>query len=441
MIALGNRSRRTRGWLFDSVPNRVRRSVGVGWSILVAISLTNAYGSPKVVADEPHVWPLERLYQSPEFRWIDDRSPVRSLAYGNEPFRGEPTEVFAFYATPGTLAGDPSLDRNLPAVVLVHGGGGTAFEEWARLWAERGYAAIAMDLAGARPIAGRNPHEASSREPMEHAGPGQGDDEKFGAIDLPLDQHWTYHAVAAVIRAHSLVRGFPEIDPARTAVTGISWGGYLTCIVAGVDDRFAAAVPVYGCGFLGDNSAWLGQFARMNEMQRERWLSHWDPSVHLPRVSMPILFVNGTNDGAYPLDSYVRSYDLVPGEKRICVTVNMPHSHPAGWAPVEIGRFIDQVLLGKRPLVHLDQPRVEDSRWSCRVLGPTEAASAQLHWTGPSDAPINRREWQTRDVAVIDSRLDIGSLPDDAVIWFVTARDDSGAIVSSIVFGTGDVTD
>jgi len=29
-------------------------------------------------------------------------------------------------------------------------------------------------------------------------------------------------------------------------VTGISWGGYLTCIVAGIDDRLKAAVPVYG---------------------------------------------------------------------------------------------------------------------------------------------------------------------------------------------------
>lgn len=441
MNALEDRSGIACRTLRERMPPRAERSVRIGLCLMVAWSLTNAFVGGTVGADEPHVWPLERLNQAPEFRWIDDRSPVRSLAYGNEPFRGEPTEVFAFYATPGTLAGDPSLDRDLPAVVLVHGGGGTAFEEWARLWAERGYAAIAMDLAGARPITGRNPHEASSREPMEHAGPGQGDDEKFGAIDLPLDQHWTYHAVAAVIRAHSLVRSFPEIDRSRTAVTGISWGGYLTCIVAGVDDRFAAAVPVYGCGFLGDNSAWLGQFARMNETQRERWLSHWDPSVHLPRVSMPILFVNGTNDGAYPLDSYVRSYDLVPGEKRICVTVNMPHSHPAGWAPVEIGRFIDQVLLGKRPLVHLDRPTAENDRWSCRVVGPTEAASAQLHWTGVSDAPINRREWQTRDVAVVDGRLDIGSLPADAVIWFVTARDDSGAVVSSTLFGIDGVTD
>ena len=43
----------------------------------------------------------------------------------------------------------------------------------------------------------------------------------------------------------------------------ISWGGYLTCIVAGLDNRFKAAVPVYGYGFLHENSVWLNQFAKM----------------------------------------------------------------------------------------------------------------------------------------------------------------------------------
>lgn len=32
---------------------------------------------------------------------------------------------------------------------------------------------------------------------------------------------------------------------------------YMTCIAAGLDNRFKAAVPVYGCGFLHENSVWL----------------------------------------------------------------------------------------------------------------------------------------------------------------------------------------
>ncbi|MFT5127969.1 MAG: hypothetical protein ACI8W8_001577, partial [Rhodothermales bacterium] len=93
-------------------------------------------------------WDLTALSRVPTLEWIDRESPVHSLYYPGEPFQGKPTRIFAYYATPGTLAGKPELDAGLPAVVLVHGGGGTAFQEWAELWGKRGYAAIAMDLGG-----------------------------------------------------------------------------------------------------------------------------------------------------------------------------------------------------------------------------------------------------------------------------------------------------
>ena len=47
-----------------------------------------------------------------------------------------------------------------------------------------------------------------------------------------------------VILAHSLLRSWPRVDPERIGLTGISWGGYLTCIATGVDNRFKFAIPV-----------------------------------------------------------------------------------------------------------------------------------------------------------------------------------------------------
>ncbi|MFO1093691.1 MAG: alpha/beta fold hydrolase [Planctomycetaceae bacterium] len=271
-------------------------------------------------------WNLNELFQTPKYEWEDQASPVRSLLFENEPYNGHPTRVFTYYATPGTLTGDTSTDKHLPAVVLVHGGGGTAFREWCELWAKRGYAAIAPDLAGNRPLEGSDVQQRDNRIRLVDGGPDQGDAEKFGAIGEPVTQQWEYHAIAAVLRAHSLIRSFPEVDAQRTAVTGISWGGYLTCITAGIDPRFKAAVPVYGCGFLHENSYWLEHFAKMPPEHRVQWIKLWEPSQYLPHVSMPILFVNGTNDFAYPLDSYMRSFDAVPGSvpKQFCVTVNMP---------------------------------------------------------------------------------------------------------------------
>jgi cephalosporin-C deacetylase-like acetyl esterase len=401
---------------------------------LTMLSITAASGadsiprSPQLPASMP--WNLESLSQPPEFTWVDSAGLVRSLMYQGEPYGGKPTRVFAYYATPATLSGDKSNEDKFPAMVLVHGGGGTAFREWAELWAKRGYAAIAMDLAGHRPVEGENAHRPENRQRLEDGGPHQGDPEKFGSIGQPVTEQWPYHAVAAVLRAHSLVRSFPEVDADRTAVTGISWGGYLTCIVAGVDSRFKAAVPIYGCGFLHDNSVWLDRFAKMSAEERERWVSLWDPSRYLPAVTMPILFLNGTNDNAYPLDSYVKSFDVVPGTKQIRVTVNMPHGHPPGWAPQEIGLFIDQKLRGGAALPVVGEPQVEGGKLNVPCKSAVPLKQAELHYTTGSE-PINRRMWQSKPATINGGTIAAEAPPAEATLWFVTVADNRGAIVST----------
>ncbi|MEX2216054.1 MAG: alpha/beta fold hydrolase [Phycisphaeraceae bacterium] len=385
----------------------------------------------KVPATSP--WDLKALSKPPAFDWVDGKSAVRSLMYKGEPYGGKATRVFAYYASPGTLAGDESLDRNLPAVVLIHGGGGSAFAEWAQLWAQRGYAAIAMDLAGYQPIEGKNAHDGRYRTRLEDGGPNQGDDEKFGSVDKPPGEQWPYHAVANAILAHSLIRSFKGVDPERTAVTGISWGGYLTCIVAGVDSRFKAAVPVYGCGFLHENSVWLGRFEKMSEAQRARWVELWDPSQYLPAVSMPILFVNGTNDFAYPLDSTMKSFDAVRGLKQLCVTVKMPHGHPAGWAPKEIGLFIDQHLREGKPLPVIGYMRGKDGRTSLAYESAVKITGASLHYATDTNA-INKHDWTTVEAKVGERQVTGFDPPANATAWFITLRDERGAVVSSRTF-------
>ncbi len=397
-------------------------------------SADSIISSPKLPETLP--WKLEELSQPPKLEWVDAKSPVRSLLYAGEAYAGKPTKVFAYYATPGALAGDASKDKNLPAMVLIHGGGGTAFRDWAELWAKRGYAAIAMDLAGSRPIEGKNAHQRENRERLPDGGPDQGNETKFDAIGQAVSEQWSYHAVASAIRAHSLIRSFPEVDANRTAVTGISWGGYLTCIVAGVDSRFKAAVPVYGCGFLHDNSVWLPQFARMTAENRERWVRLWDPSRYLPAVTMPILFINGTNDNAYPLDSYLKSFDAVPGKKQIRITINMPHSHPAGWAPQEIGLFVDQHLRGGEALPVVGEPKVGDGKVRLSCESDVKAREAALHWTTETTA-INKRNWQTAAAKIDGNTIVTDAPPADATAWFITVTDERGAIVSSRVVFSG----
>src|SRR5690606_6983723 len=109
----------------------------------------------------------------------------------------------------------------------------------------------------------------------------QGDEHKFFRLEKDFSEQWQYHAISNIIRAHSLVRSFEEVDEERTAMTGISWGGYLTNIVAGIDHRFKAAVPVYGAGFLQKGSAWDQQFDSLGKEKTLKWVKHWDPSQYI----------------------------------------------------------------------------------------------------------------------------------------------------------------
>jgi len=360
-------------------------------------------------------WDLEALVREPAVEWLDREGTLRSLCYAGEPLAGKPTRIFAYYAVP------EKRDGRVPAMVLVHGGGGKAFPEWATLWAKRGYAAIAMDLAGKGPDGKRLPDGM----------PDQGHQQKFLDISKGLKEAWPYHAVAAVIRAHSLLLAQPEVHPGRTGLTGISWGGYLTCIVAGLDDRFKLAVPVYGCGFLGDNSAWLGTFERlMKPADRKLWLATFDPSVYLPHATMPMLWVNGTNDHFYPLDSYQRSYRLPTGPRVLCITVRMPHGHQAGWRPVEIGLFADQQLRGGKPLATLGAMQVKGGEVTATVEAAVPIAKAAMHST--TDTGVwEKRKWATTPAQVADGAVRARLPAGRPLVFFVTVTDQRGAAAST----------
>lgn len=270
------------------------RNLVASITAVVLISLT---GSIVASADEDQPqsgpWTTENFRRPPTVKIIDEKNSVTSLTYEGEPYQGKPTRVFAYVARPEKVEG------KLPAMVLVHGGGGTAFKEWAELWAKRGYIALAMNLAG----------QDASRKRMPDGGPPQQDAVVFS--DVPVNDAWSYHAVAKVIRGVSLLANRDDVDPKRIGITGISWGGYLTCIVSGLDDRLKVAVPVYGCGFLDENSVLSPIFLKMPAEHRAKWSNNFDPSRYLAKAKMPMLFVNGTNDFAYPMDSYQKSYRLV----------------------------------------------------------------------------------------------------------------------------------
>ncbi len=168
-------------------------------------------------------WDSAALVKMPPIHATTERPAkgLRSLFHEGADYKGKPTWVFAYYAAP---QGTPPAG-GWPAVVCAHGGGGTAYPGWVRNWNSHGYAAIAMDLEGHLP--GGKDHGMEGNLPLgashENAEPARVD--WFGDRALPDNEQWFYHAVADVIRANSLLCSFPEINPKKIGLTGISWGG------------------------------------------------------------------------------------------------------------------------------------------------------------------------------------------------------------------------
>jgi dienelactone hydrolase len=373
-------------------------------------------------------WDVKKLQKKPGYelsapeqvREGERMVNLHTVHYESEPWLGKPTRVWGYYARPTELP-----EKKLPAMVLVHGGGGTAFPEWARLWAGRGYAALAMDLSGNGP----------ERKRLPDGGPDQGDEWKFRRLKDGVKNAWTYHSVASVIRGASLLLSLPEVDRDRIGITGISWGGYLTNLVMSLDDRLKAAAPVYGCGFLHENSVWLPIFASLPEDERRTWVENFDPSRYLARCKIPSLWVNGTNDFAYPLDSYQKSYRSVRAPRVLCVTVKMPHGHPQGWAPQEIHLFTDSIFRKNdlaRGLPLVGRPTVAGDKIRVPYDAETALLSAQIHWTKDLGKPWQQREWQSANARVEGLDLIEAAIPaDKPSVYFLTLKDNRGAIVST----------
>jgi dienelactone hydrolase len=357
---------------------------------------------------------LKKLYKCPEYRIVSEEKNIKAIFYQNEKYKEKQTEVFAYLGVPENVA------EPVPAMICIHGGGGKAFKEWVELWSAKGYAAIAMDLASKGPN-GEN-HATS--------GPGQEHKNKFDQAP-DWNNIWTNHAVCAVIRAHSIIRSIPGVDPERTGITGISWGGYLTCCVSGIDKRFKFAVPVYGCGFLQDNSAvdWLQIFKEMTPENRKWWRENCDPSVYLENTEMPLLFVTGTNDFAYPLDSLRKSCLVPKGNVRTCIRLEMPHGHVAGWTPKEIELYADSMLKGAIPLPSIGMITHKGNK-VCAEYSSELPVKAYLLYTC-ANGVWQERKWVQIEAPVKNGKV-TAELPQGATAYLLAVEDTRGAYISTI---------
>ena len=337
--------------------------------------------------------------------------------------QGAVSKSFAYVGFPDNA----SAENPVPAVVLVHGGGGVAFPEWVRLWNQRGYAAIAFSNTGFRPTGPTDSFVTDgtwTREPLGDPfwNPGPLNDGMKNST-APLEEQWMFHALTLTVAAHNWLRQNEKVDTQRIGLVGISWGGVISSLMLGYDTRYAFAVPVYGCGFLEESRGWMGSLFSPKEVQ-----ALWAAGDRLPAVSIPVLWVCWANDPCFSIHSNSHSYTVTPGST-LSIQMDMGHSHPCGWMPPEIMRFADSVVKNGQPLTGL----TSESAFVWKVTLPKDAEAVSVcirylteQMTYSPNGVLHLEDgtssidqvWQTKPCCVENERITV-DLPKDAIGYYL----------------------
>jgi dipeptidyl aminopeptidase/acylaminoacyl peptidase len=183
-----------------------------------------------------------------------------------------------------------------PLMLWIHGGPFSSFNAWSWRW--NPWVAVARGWAVLLP------------DPALSTGYGRG----------WIDRAWPHRAApvwADLERVLDEVVARPDVDGARTACLGASFGGYLTNWIAGHTDRFGAIVTHSGTWALDQKNdtadvarAWLTWFGRPAD--HPDWYAENSPHASADRITTPMLITHGNRDYRVPVSEALRLWwDLV----------------------------------------------------------------------------------------------------------------------------------
>jgi dipeptidyl aminopeptidase/acylaminoacyl peptidase len=235
-------------------------------------------------------------------------------------------------------------DGPLPLVLSVHGGPHNFFgDTWSfdhQLYAALGWAVLYVNPRGSGGYG-----EAFASEVIED----------WGGRDFQDLQRFLDHAIA---------RAAPPIDPRRLAITGNSYGGYMTCWAVTQTDRFAVGVAG-ACisnlaSFFGTSD--IGASWGVREMGGEPWAREQlyrerSPITWVERVQTPLLLYHGEDDLRCPIEQSEQVFSALNRRGREVELLRIPgESHGA---------------LGSGSPVHRVEARRVILEWLRRYLAPT----------------------------------------------------------------------
>jgi len=351
---------------------------------------------------------------------------MQKIYYDALPYRGMQTRAFALVKIPDRAAATETvpdkvpgkMPDKVPGIVLVHGGGGSAFSEWVDLWVNHGYAAISIAVEGQTDEREQN---ASGRQRwVRHAWAGPQRDGIYGDSAFSIEDQWMYHAVADTVLANSLLRSLPEVDSDRVGVMGISWGGVITSTVVGIDDRFAFAIPVYGCGHKFDSQNQYGKALGESDLYKKVW----DPVVRLDRARMPIQWLSWPGDKHFPMDALAACYRRASGPRLVTLIPGMKHGHRAAWLQPDSFAFADSIVRSNTIWSRQTGSKRHGDRYVAKFKTTRPVERAVLISTADTGFTGSRRWTQTAaEHHHVDGEWIVtATLPPETTAWFVNLK-------------------
>jgi len=252
--------------------------------------------------------------------------------------------------------------------------------------------------------------------------------------------NYLVHAVAAARNGITYLSRRKEVDPNRIGMIGLSWGGVLTLLTNGQDKRLKAAVNIFGAGYIPEGCTWEDWFSSMPANDKEIWNNYIDPKNFLATQHAPILFITGTNDHCYYLNTFQKSYDEVPIEKNCYLIPNLRHRFTASAADPSLAWFDHYLKGGKRfPKISLLTPFVKGTDKviiPARVNSDCQIKSVRLYYTLGGPQGWTAKLW--KNIAPYrDGGLYYFPIPTDIIkpdiLFYASAVDSNGGVASSLV--------
>jgi len=263
--------------------------------------------------------------QDPLLPYVNSIPPVHNvISTTNE--EGLTLERFTFKSRDsinivyGILVYPQNTTGKLPGVLVFHGGGSRA-EQVVRVsknYAKRGFISLAIDL----------PHLCNecpnTTGPFTNAGGGEGPrlNVEGGAENSVLAD-----AMIAALEGFNFLAAHPNTDPDNMGVTGASWGGYTTTMMAGLlKERVKAAYSVFGCGFWDKGSFWLQSLNDLNAENRNTWLTYYDAGRRAAHITANYFIDAPTNDTFFWPIAVQATLDTIPAYTNHVYGPNLDHS-------------------------------------------------------------------------------------------------------------------